>query len=861
MAVGNAADESASPPQADPATDVKAGPAQRAFGHAYWMLNSIEMFERLAYFGIRAVVPIYIMQATEPGGLHLTAAHKGWIYAWWAVFQSFLPMVTGGYADRYGYKRVMACAISMNVVGYIMMAYMQSYYGFFAGILVLATGTAFFKPSLQGSLAQNLTKENSSLGWGVFYWVVNIGAFGAPFLATIILGKPHSAEGWRNLFLASAGYTCCNLLLLFTFKDVPSGASKARNPLQVLWHTLRNIAEPRLIAWLLIMSCFWLMMYQLWDLHPNFIEDWVDSASVAAHVPFDAWREYGDRGIVRVPQQILLNLNAGLIILLILPISWLVRKMRTLSSMLIGMSVATTGVLVAGLTGNGWILLLGIVFFSLGEMLTGPKKNEYLGLIAPKGKKGLYLGYVNIPIGVGVGLGSWIAGHVYGNFGEKASLALDHLAANTQLVARAAQSADWSDTLELVPELLDIDRGQAFEIACAELGQEPDTAASILRDSFRFDSGQITNLGLTYLALQPEFKQRATAGLGATLADEVLDEGVHEIGRRLAAGGTSIDQIGVARFVDLLPKAIGIRRLGVFEILRDRVNRSVGDDRKKDDAAIVDMLWDRLGEDRETLNNLALEYLAQGTDRVRTAVASMSFGDTVKDIEDRLGIGRTKSFAALSAAMGADDEAVEQALARPGGTNDVGDVGARGDSHTSRDDNRYYVYLANQPHHRFLAVARKDWTKDAEFLKEMIASDEASTYIVAAEIDKESWTEQIWSAVRSLFTSDEKSLAREGTDYERLAGKQDLIQKALDAKDWSRSPRQAAHLLELNPFEARTLVAVEVERSAVTATQLLWDTYKPQYFVWIPFAAIGVLATIALGIFGQMAKRWADMNA
>ena len=156
---------------------------QKAFGHTYWMLNSIEMFERLAYFGIRAVVPIYIMQATEPGGLHLTAAHKGWIYAWWAVFQSFLPMFTGGYADRYGYKRVLAFAISMNVVGYVMMAYMQSYYGFFAGILVLATGTAFFKPSLQGSIAQNLTKQNSSLGWGIFYWVVNIGAFGAPLLA------------------------------------------------------------------------------------------------------------------------------------------------------------------------------------------------------------------------------------------------------------------------------------------------------------------------------------------------------------------------------------------------------------------------------------------------------------------------------------------------------------------------------------------------------------------------------------------------------------------------------------------------------------------------------------------------------
>jgi len=82
-----------------------------------------------------------------------------------------------------------------------------------------------------------------------------------------------------------------------------------------------------------------------------------------------------------------------------------------------GRGMATFGVVVAGLTGNGWILLLGILFFSLGEMLTGPKKNQYLGLIAPPGKKGLYLGYVNIPIGIGVGLGSMIAGYLYNSYG------------------------------------------------------------------------------------------------------------------------------------------------------------------------------------------------------------------------------------------------------------------------------------------------------------------------------------------------------------------------------------------------------------------------------------------------------------
>jgi len=113
------------------------------------------------------------------------------------------------------------------------------------------------------------------------------------------------------------------------------------------------------------------------------------------------------------------------------------------------------------------------------------------------------------------------------------------------------------------------------------------------------------------------------------------------------------------------------------------------------------------------------------------------------------------------------------------------------------------------------------------------------------------------TSITGLFgkSESEKSL------MERLAERPDLIQRALAAKDWSQSPDHAARLLRLNPYEARVLVAAGVNRSPVTATKMLWDTYHPQYKVWIPFAAIGFLAAIALAIFGQKAKRWSDMNA
>lgn len=492
------------PPSASPSAE------HAGFGPAFWVLNSIEMFERLAYFGVRVVIGVFIMQADDPGGLHLTAWHKGVIFGWWFIFQSILPMVTGGIADRYGFKRTMAFAIALNAIGYVLMAFPKELaaavlpmlgaigltanepsvqFGcFFASVMVLASGTAFFKPSLQGSLAQNLHKGNSSLGWGIFYWVVNVGGLIGPFVSALIFPADKAArtyDHWQTLFLCSAGFTCCNLALLFFFRDVPSGADKSASPLTVLARTFANILEPRLVCWLLIMSGFWLMMYQLWDLHPNFIEDWVDSRPLAEGLGWLPAGVYGtlvdqtDRG-PQIKQQMLLNINAACIILLMIPVSYAVRRMRTLAAMLIGMSVATCGIIAGGVTMWGGVLAGAIVLFSVGEMLTGPKKNEYLGLIAPPGKKGLYLGYVNIPVGIGGYIGSKMAGYLYGHYGEKAVLAQRYIAENFPQRSRAA----WDGTIANLEGAVGVKRPDAFKALMDYTGLDPNAATRLLWETY-----------------------------------------------------------------------------------------------------------------------------------------------------------------------------------------------------------------------------------------------------------------------------------------------------------------------------------------------------------------------------------------
>ena len=459
-----------------------AGPSQppTRLGRVFWMLCTMEMWERLAYYGMRVVVAVYIAQADEPGGLHFTMAEKGTIYAWWFVFQSVLPTFTGGYADRYGYKKTIFVSITLKIVGYVLMATQTSFWGFFIGTMMLATGTAIFKPGIQGSLAQSLSKANSSKGWGIFYWLVNVGAMMGPPLAKVLRGI-----SWDWVFFGCAAIVSVNYLMLLTYKEVASGYVEKDDPIKVFVVTIKNLLNARLLTFLLIMSGFWLMMYQLWDLHPNFINDWLDSSSVYDALPLPQWfLEAGsDRGH-QISQENLLNLNAAMIVIFIIPVSIMVARFRTLSAMLGGMIVATCGVLAAGLTQNGWLFLLGVVLFSAGEMLTGPKKNEYLGLIAPPGKKGLYLGYVNVPVGIGGFVGSKLAGWLYGEYGEKAVLAQKYLAEHTNYL-EAHGRPGWDGATATLSETLGVERETAYATLKDQLGQSGPEVTDLLWTTYQ----------------------------------------------------------------------------------------------------------------------------------------------------------------------------------------------------------------------------------------------------------------------------------------------------------------------------------------------------------------------------------------
>jgi len=395
------------------------------FKQAFWMVNIMEMFERLAYYGVRVVIPIYIAQADEIGGLHFSQVDKGIIFFVWALVQSLVPVFSGGFADRYGYKRTIAFSISIKIIGYIMMATQREFWPFLMGCCVLAAGTAIFKPGVQGTLVRTLNKKNSSVGWGTFYMLVNIGGFLGPPLAHYLYGW-----SWPTVFYGCAVIVSLNFLMLFTYKEIPAGGDQSGGVWKVIKITIMNILQPRLTVFILIMSGFWLMFMQLFDMLPNFIVDWVDSSMIVERFNLPSMFTVETARGIQITQAWLINANAGLIVLFVVFVTWLVARMRRVHSILLGIIISSIGLIAAGFTMSGYLCIMGILCFSVGEMLSSPKMNEYLGVIAPDGEKALYMGYANIPLAIGWAFGSLLGGSVYENAGDKANLAIRYLAEN-----------------------------------------------------------------------------------------------------------------------------------------------------------------------------------------------------------------------------------------------------------------------------------------------------------------------------------------------------------------------------------------------------------------------------------------------
>ncbi len=205
-----------------------AGAAKRPrskFPQSFWVANTMEIFERLAWYGFFAVSSLYITGSRAEGALGFTSEQRGMLQGIIPFILYLLPVVFGALGDRFGYKKTFIVAYSCLVPAYYLLGQFNTFGTFFMAFLFVAVGAAIFKPVVVGTVARTTDETNSSMGFGIFYMMVNVGGFVGPVVAGIVRVK----YGWDWVFVASAFWIACNFIwLLFFYKEPTTEAASGQ---------------------------------------------------------------------------------------------------------------------------------------------------------------------------------------------------------------------------------------------------------------------------------------------------------------------------------------------------------------------------------------------------------------------------------------------------------------------------------------------------------------------------------------------------------------------------------------------------------------------------------------------------------
>ncbi|BDY06272.1 MFS transporter [Ferrimonas sp. YFM] len=440
-------------------------------GYIFWLVGGMEIIERLAYYGVKATAGIYASDPASKGGLGITMTDYGIIMFVFALTQTTVPIVTGGLSDRLGYKETIALSTVIKIVAYLIMAFFPSFLGFTLGAMTLAFGTGIFKPGIQGTMVKAVPRESTTMAWGIFYQLVNIGGFLGPLVAVQL-----RQLSWDHLFFACAAIISLNFLFLLMYTEpdkqerlerkaaVKAGQIKQ----QALWKdSLNEIRKPLVFGYMFAFSGFWFMFNAMFDVLPVHIKEWVDTSTIVTDIfgaggtqnPFLIGLMGLNHEGTKVMPDFMMSINSIMIATCCFLVAAGTARFRIMSSMLAGALFCTGAMLLVGFTPGAWFMIVSIVVFSLGEMLLSPKKGEFMGNIAPADKKAMYLGFVMLPQGIGWTLEGFIAPWLYDMFASKERISRDYL----------AELGMAKDTVAGIPQGEAFDRLVAFANSTPEL--------------------------------------------------------------------------------------------------------------------------------------------------------------------------------------------------------------------------------------------------------------------------------------------------------------------------------------------------------------------------------------------------------
>lgn len=429
----------------------------KKYNKTFWASNTLELFERWAWYGFYLAFALYLVNSKDTGALGLSQAQKGVIMGTGTMLLYFLPIITGAIADKVGYKKILFFSFALYASGFYMIKSVDSFGLMFFAFVWTCVGGAFFKPIISAMVSRTTTEETASIGFGIFYMMVNIGGFIGPFIAGILMQKT-----WDHVFYMSIMAIAVNVVItLFFFREPVAkedGTSLKDSIKQAFINIFITLKNWKYVLFLIIMILFWTAFNQLYFSFPVFIDQWVDTSvlydGIASVWPWLAKSIGTESGTITAVT--LSSMDSFFIIVFQLMVSTFVMRFRPLAAMMGGILVLAGGLGFMFSSQSGWLILLGILVFALGEMASSPKFTEYVGHIAPPDKKALYMGTSFLPVAAGNWLAGWLSGGIYERIADKIFLLQEEVAKRGISIPEISAEFTKNDYIKMASDKLEL---------------------------------------------------------------------------------------------------------------------------------------------------------------------------------------------------------------------------------------------------------------------------------------------------------------------------------------------------------------------------------------------------------------------
>lgn len=369
-----------------------------SFPPVFWIANSVEILERFAYYGIYMGFGIYLQI------LGYKTEQLGFIQSLFLFTSYVIPIFSGTFADRYGFRKMLLISYAAYLPAILLLIVTRSFSGIALSMLSIALAAGTFKPLVSGTVRVVTDSTNRTLGFGVFYAMVNIGASFGP----LIMGRLRSGS-WENAYIAGAIAVGIMFLITLFFYKEPKREIQGETLTKKFRDMGTTLSDLKFTSFLLLLGLFfWLPFWSFFNLCPRFVENFLDG-----HQLYENIKAFAGTGVanflskdydgVRKVMGETISHTGWVIIVFQFFISLIFERFKPVSSFVSGLFVLSIGFVFLAFSAiiNPTLVFPGIILVAFGEMISSPRIQEYITWIAPPEKAGLYMGSNFLATGIG----------------------------------------------------------------------------------------------------------------------------------------------------------------------------------------------------------------------------------------------------------------------------------------------------------------------------------------------------------------------------------------------------------------------------------------------------------------------------